>query len=271
MILICPYAMANGLIAPVIAVALALSLRANRITVALIAFVATGIFVAYFWHWTLPRHHAELLPSGSRIGSLWQIVAHSLVLLGAPGLLLGSIATGVLGLAGFALWLALLVAVWQQIRLTRAQDANLIALFALATFVLGTAVMIALGRAGAGLGQALSTRYATFSLVFWLAVLGAMWRWRTNALGESSLGFARRAILVLAVGLSAFVYGSWRRVVESWRTQVSVSDQATADLLAGQFDRALMTRIYPHVDRLAPAIEFLRHEKLSIFARHLQM
>ena len=236
MILICPYAMANGLIAPVIAVALALSLRANRITVALIAFVATGIFVAYFWHWTLPRHHAELLPSGSRIGGLWQIVAHSLVLLGAPGLLLGSIATGVLGLAGFALWLALLVAVWQQIRLSRAQDANLIALFALATFVLGTAVMIALGRAGAGLGQALSTRYATFSLVFWLAVLGAMWRWRTNALERINSGVRASRDPRLAVVLSAFAYGSWRRVVESWRTQVSVSDQATADLLAGQFD-----------------------------------
>ena len=250
MIMLGPYATANGLIAAVMAAALVWFLRANKLSAALVSASAATIIVIYFWHWTFPQHHENCWPHHLGSGAYgrsqltaWYCLARRVVP-GAHG-------NGVFGLVGFVLWLAVLVAVLQRVRQSRALDAHFIALFALATFALGTAVMIALGRAGAGLGQALSTRYATFSLVFWLALLGAMWRWRTDAVGELSFGFARRAVLALAVALLVFAYGAWFRVVESWRTQVAVSDQVTAELLAGRFDRVLMARVYPHVDRSA--------------------
>ena len=124
--------------------------------------------------------------------------------------------------------------------------------------------MVASGRAGAGLGQALSGRYATFSLVFWMSLLGSLWR--LCKAEEYPLRPWRRGVLALVTILLALGYGVWFRAVSVWKAQVAISDRAAAELKAGNFDRADVVLVFPHVDRLLPAVEFLRQRQLSIFA-----
>lgn len=84
----------------------------------------------------------------------------------------------VLGGAGL-IWWSLLVG---RMIISRTNvSASDMVLHVLALIMIVSAAMIAFGRAGAGFTYALSSRYTTFSAVFWLAVLGTTWRMTAKA------------------------------------------------------------------------------------------
>jgi hypothetical protein len=70
----------------------------------------------------------------------------------------------------------------------------------------------------------------------------------------------------LVTVLLALGYGAWFRAVSTWNAQVAISDRVAAELRAGNSDPKDLALVYPHVDRLLPAVDFLRQRKLSIFA-----
>lgn len=76
------------------------------------------------------------------------------------------------GLAGLTLFAAVL---WRAARAHRAAwnaYAGYLPWLCIAAFALGSALITAWGRAGFGLGQALSSRYITTSMLFWCALIG---------------------------------------------------------------------------------------------------
>lgn len=262
-VVLCPYAMANGVIASLMAGMLALVLAGPRAHVSAIALAAIAAVTCFFWDWVLPQHHTGLLASATGFAGLWHIPAHSLLLLGSPGLVWGAEGAGFVGLVGFVLWLSASCLWWRR-RADLRVDASTVALLGLTTFALATAIMVASGRAGAGLGQALSGRYATFSLVFWMSLLGSLWR--LCKAKEQAWWPWRRGVLALVTVLLALGYGAWFRAVSTWNAQVAISDRVAAELRAGNSDPKDLALVYPHVDRLLPAVDFLRQRKLSIFA-----
>ena len=257
-----PYAMANGIIASALSAVLVLVLGTRTETKVTITLVAAASIASFFWGWFLPKHHEALMASASGLSGIMRIPKHSLLMLGSPGILLGANAVVAVGVLGVLLWMFVVGVLLQRWRKGLALDAATLALSGLTVFAMATAVMIGSGRVGAGLVQALSVRYATFSLVFWMALLGTLWR----LLDRRFLGAARSAVLGLALSLLVLAYGAWFRAADSWRAQAAILDRATADLKAGRFDPAQLVHIYPDAEVIRPAIEFLRQRKLSIFA-----
>lgn len=259
-----PYAMTNGIIASALSAALVVGFGVRKKTKAILTLVAAASIAFFFWGWFWPKHHEALMASASGLSGIVHIPMHSVLMLGVPGIYFGWNATIAVGVLGVLLWVVAAGVLLQRWRKGLTLDPATLALFGLTVFALATAVMIASARVGAGLVQALSVRYATFSLVFWMALLGTFWRF--GFLERRFLGGARRVVLGLSLSLLVLAYAAWSRAADSWRAQVAFSDRATADLKAGRFDPAQLVHIYPDPEPLRPAIEFLRQRKLSIFA-----
>jgi hypothetical protein len=165
--------------------------------------------------------------------------------------------------AGLAAWAAIVVAsivLWHRGTL----DTTLIALTALATFVVGTALMIAFARGMNGLQQALFTRYGTFSAVFFASLLGCTWQ----LIGRAPAACHRTLkILVIVVGAKLLVDG-YRLPLEFHALTVRVARVETAinDLRAGRYNTEPVRQFLGNPEGLRPQVEFLRARRLAFFA-----
>jgi hypothetical protein len=143
----------------------------------------------------------------------------------------------------------------------RSLDTALIAVMALATFSVATALMIAMARGHNGIQQALLTRYGTFSAVFLVALLGAGWQ---------LAGAARYwPLKVLIAGIGANLLVASYRVPLEFRLltlHVAEVDRAVVDLRAGRYDTEPVRKFLLDPEGLRPAVEFLRARRLSFFA-----
>jgi hypothetical protein len=141
-------------------------------------------------------------------------------------------------------------------------DPSSCALVALATLAIATAAMTALGRAGMGPQQALSGRYATWSVLFWVSLAGAAWR-LADAAAHPRL---KIATIGVAAWLLALSYLSGRPFVAYARNSAASLDLATAELRAGRIVPEHLGHVHPKLDTILPHLEFLRARRLSIFA-----
>jgi hypothetical protein len=134
-------------------------------------------------------------------------------------------------------------------------------LLGLATFAVGTAVLTGLGRIKFGFEQALSSRYTSVVLLFWvsltLLIVSAVWQRRPNL---------RLPILWLTVPCLmaiAFVQPSF---VQRGGAFVSLRHEAAPALLANVYDGEVLRRIYPEPLRVAEHAAKLRAQHLALFA-----
>ena len=130
--------------------------------------------------------------------------------------------------------------------------------------MVATAVATAFGRAGSGIEAATSSRYTTFSAVFWVALIGACWR-------MSDVKSPRARTLQVLVAswaaiLLALSYLAWFLVGQDLRQRTAAMDLLAKELQAGQFVPQHMAQIHPRPEVLRNRVEFLRAHKLSIFA-----
>ncbi len=264
---LCPYAMANGVIAAAMAVALAwmLPVKASvRMSVTVAAFAAIA---TYLWGLQLPN---ELHATAMSAHGILDAITFFLALIGLPGAsaprIFGGVPAAVLvGIAGVTVWSAVLLRLLEAWRRRCAVDANTIALFSASTFILLTAIMITLGRAGGGPVQALSTRYGTFSLMFWASLISTTWRIMPGPGPHSRL--ARRGTALAATLLILLSYLAWFRVAGPSYARAAAADMVSAELRAGHFDPAHVSLVYPRPHEIRDEIEFLRRHHLSIFAQ----
>jgi hypothetical protein len=263
---LCPYAMANGLLAAAMTAALAW-LHGWQAGAAMSAAAAAAIGL-YLWDWEWPADHESMQAEVDSLGGLRSFAVHVLAFLGSPGLGFGKhpgdVLAAIMGPAAAVLWLGVLVLLIRSRRRHRMIDPATLALAMSASFMMATALMIAWGRAGAGAAQAMSTRYATFSLVLWISLLGAAWRLAPE-LGALSRP-ARRAVAMAAILLVVLGYAAWYRLGTTTRARTAAVDVATAELRAGRFDPARLKALYPHPEEIRGKVDFLRQNRLSIFA-----
>jgi hypothetical protein len=266
--LLCPFTMANGIIASVIAAGLAWVLPAQasvRISITVAAFAAVATCL---WGLQLPNEslHATLV-SAHGIRDAINFFLAFIGLAGAFGpRALGGIDVAIfVGIAGIAVWTAMLLRSLERWRRSCSADPNTIALFLAATFIVVTGIMITLGRAGAGPAEALSTRYATFSLAFWASLIGTAWRMAPE-LGPLA-GLARRSAGVATIVMLLLSYVAWFRVAQPSYARTAAADVVSAELRMGRFDPTHVLLIYPRPDEIRDEVDFLRRRRLSIFAQ----
>jgi hypothetical protein len=271
--ILAPFSSANGVIATVMTATLAWALsigwRARVIITTSAALALAGFFHGFQIH---PDSTAQLHPPPITGDAMTSFLGFLCTLLGSIGqyTLLGSIgryygpdAAMHLGVAGLAAWAAIVVAsivLWHRGTL----DTTLIALTALATFAVGTALMIAFARGMNGLQQALFTRYGTFSAVFFASLLGCTWQ----LIGRAPAACHRTLkILVIVVGAKLLVDG-YRLPLEFHALTVRVARVETAinDLRAGRYNTEPVRQFLGNPEGLRPLVEFLRARRLAFFA-----
>jgi hypothetical protein len=255
------YSSSNGLAAAVLVAVTAFVLPVGWAARIVLAVTAVLSIASFFVGYRLPAD-----PTGDRIAlDSWQGV---LQLLDYVNAFLGSIGQysarvwPVLGIVGLAVWAAVALALLLRFRAGCPLDPSAIALFMLATLAIATAVMAGIGRGGHGSQQALSPRYATWSILFWAGLAGAAWR-VADAAGHPPLKLATLGVTGWLLALS---YPSGRYQADYARRSAAMIDVATAELRAGQQITAPNRGVHPDVDRIRPLIEFLRARRLSVFA-----
>lgn len=255
--------MANGLAAAVILVPLALLARMRPWVGVLCAAWAIALALVYFDGYQPVAHHSHPSESLRHPVAFLAYVAAYLGSLWTSGQMVVALPVGAVGI------LATVAAVLRAARRPATPPAAL-ALVGIMLFVGAAAAVTASGRLSFGIGQALSSRYATGSAAFWAAQLSYWWidpprpasararRWAEAA--------ARGAVAVVAVALCRVILVEQRAARPAMAEQSFALAEATDLALLGLHDPAILGRIAWSADEAERLLPVLRDNAISIFS-----
>jgi hypothetical protein len=257
------YSVANGILVPLLAIPLASWAGRPKPQLAALAVAFVLLLSSYLYGYTTPVAHSDPLRSLLEPSA---VIPYLVAELGTPiGLRLFDqrypvrLAVGfAFGAVGLALFLVFATALLRRGR--NAARVQLL-LIALAAFGIGSAVLTALGRVKFGFAQAVSSRYTSWVLLFWLAltllVASEIWQRRRN-LRLAAMGLSVPCLLAVAVQQQGFV--------KVGREFVLPRHEAASALLAGVNDDDVMRAIHPTPSYIAEQATKLRAHHLALFA-----
>ena len=250
------YTMANGVMAGFVLAVMAALLRAPWRVPAITALLAL-LLAALFFHGHRPGE--DSLPLSHALAHPLPYLHYVTAYLGNP-LAIGIRSTQTLGTVGLGLAAA---AAW-RVATGRTRDAASLSLLAFAGFILASAGATGYGRIALGTVQALDSRYATPSLLFWCAILLF---WFPVAVGPSRHRAPAAALGVLMALLTGAALDAeahaWPQLAARSAALRNVSDS----LLAGLYD-ADRAGTYENTspEEVALYAPFLRSHRLAAFA-----
>jgi hypothetical protein len=280
------YTLASGIIVPFLAIPVALWAGRSKAQIAVLGLAAVALLASYLHGYVPPSGHSDPLRTLLRP----ELPIYAAVELGNP---FGQLLRGVraahylywdcaFGTLGFALF-----AVAALIYLPRGRSIGQPGLVFLGTAALmvGVVFLTALGRLKFGLDQALSSRYATPMLLFWLslAMLAIVEIRRRRADLQLHVPGSRLVIFrssqahhqyhrlqLIAMGLSlpclfALAYAQ-PKFVKAGLAVAAPRREAVAALLADVEDHRALLRVYPVPAREVELAAKLRARHLAIFA-----
>jgi hypothetical protein len=185
-----------------------------------------------------------------------------LYLSGPFGDLLGRWFGAALGSLGLMVTLSLTIEAMQS---RRQLSTTRLALLGIAGFVVASAFVTALGRINFPLEQALSARYFTPALIYWIATLVSCLAQRSSPLlwrQRAAVGLGLGCLVVLSVLLVPQQYAEIRR----WTVRTNNVKVGTAALLTNVQDNDSARFIYPSPHRAFVGNDMLRSHNLSIYS-----
>lgn len=150
--------------------------------------------------------------------------------------------------------------------LRRGPKARLVLLLT-AGLVIGAGFLTALGRLELGAEQALSSRYATPVLIFWVAIASLVWSlarnlplraWRVGALLFLSASY------VFVIGLLLSDRDAWLEMAQAQRDRTVGAESA---ILSGAPDRTAFAGVYPVPELVLQRSGLLADARISVFSR----
>jgi len=245
------FSLANGMAVWPVGVLLCLCIRTRSWVTGLVSAVGALSILAYMWGYRQPPNRP----------SPWIIVHEPFRMssyicgyIGAPWAWSFKVAV-VFGAIGILLAVVLLCDVVFR------GNRNPIAMFtaALMTFSLATASLTALGRVQIGYNQALTPRYETFALLFWMSAGGYL----LLIIGNR----CRQLIIIQAILLVSMSIGASRLNVPlqyGYRRALTVNTASLA-MVTGVFDRPLYHYLFPDPQVVWKDTPILKAKKLSVF------
>lgn len=231
----------------------------GRISRIIIAAAAIFAIATFFTGYVFSDHRNRFAASFGSLGEIEQFLFFIPTFLGAFAHHFGSATSFVIGLLGICIWLVLAIVFVIGLRTGKVVDAASAPMLMLAAAALATAVMVAVGRTGIGLQEAMASKYATWGLLFWLALLAAADRmWAAQSRPNSAIVCAGAVILVLS-SLSG------KGPLSSGRERARLLEDMTIRLQSGGVPENLKS-IYPNPANVLSWLEFLRQHRMSIFA-----
>jgi hypothetical protein len=250
------YSLASGIIVPALAVILGVWVGRPRWYLLVLLFGAIGWPASYLWGYTTPEIHSNPAALFSHLDA---VILHFLTQIGGPfsrafgGQQQLTVAV-ILGGVGPSLFVAALILV-----LHRPARPSQKAMAMFATYLLGAAFLTASGRVLYGTEQALSSRYATPVIAFWLSTI-LLW-FSVSALGSRS----RLVIVAASVALSILVVASEPRFARDGLVWALDRKLATPALLTGVPDPRL-DDLDSRRDELLAKRSVLLWSRTSVFA-----
>jgi hypothetical protein len=156
------------------------------------------------------------------------------------------------GLLGISLFAALVVHISYRAIVRAPIESTYCVLAALAGFALCEALLVGYVRAGFGVGA----RHATASVVFWAALLAALWKMTQQK---------RARLLVALLAVAAVVAANAPAFEAAWREQIAFLTRVTDEVRGDTFDPVSMHRLYKP-DWTPQAVARLRVLQLGPFA-----
>ncbi len=254
------YSSANGLASAVIVFLLTGVLplpRFARVAVASAAVLSVAIF---FIGYDFAPHHVPYHASLRSWHGLAKFVLYICAFLGSIVDYGGLISAIAVGAAGLILWAVLTTGSIVQFYRRKTVDVAAVALLALATASVATALMTAFGRGSLSLDQALSSRYSTWVLPFWFALAASAANIFAGSFRDARVVAAGFLLLVLAASQVSAL-----DAIRVEKQRVAAMDMIAAQALAGRTPDHLEL-IYPVPTVVLPRLEFLRQHRLSIFS-----
>jgi hypothetical protein len=243
-----------------VAIALAAWLGRPRRHVLALSAAAVLLLTVYLVGYRAPEAHSTPLDALSHVGS---VLTHMATQLGGPLYMLvrvGGLAVATIeGAVGILLFV---VAGWRAFPSRGARSPHEAILLAIAGFAVASTLLAALGRFRFGTGQALTSRYATPVLLFWLSLLllgAARFIARDN----------RRRAPVMAAGvlIVAVVALGQPRLVETAQRLALARSAALPAVLAGVADAEVLERLSPSPDVLLERSALLKRARASAFSQ----
>ncbi|MSP40743.1 MAG: hypothetical protein EXR70_19830 [Deltaproteobacteria bacterium] len=229
--------------------------RLSRSSESVWIFAAACVGILYFIDYAKPQSHPSLLHVFTSPGS---VLRYFLTVLGSPLAVKRGMALGV------GIWIA---ALGISIYIVEFRNAAKIAVTfwdALILFALLSCLMLAVGRAGFGVGQALASRYTTFTL---LGVVGLYVKSLEpfSAPGKFPIVIRLALLCLIVQGLGVALFHGATKA-----NAMRASRQASVDLLRhleSQADQPVSKFLYPSPQRVRQLTPFLQKQKLSVFSR----
>jgi hypothetical protein len=253
------YSSANGVATALCAAAMAAAMPMPPIARLAIAAAAIVSISAFFVGYEFPPGHEPLHASLHSARDVERFFSTIAAMLGSFAQCWGLTASIFAGVLGVCAWIGLGVVLVNRQRVPKEFDASSTAIWTLAAVALATAAMIAVGRGASGPEGALTSRYATWALLFWLSLIAAAYRTMLNK------RWAKPAALAAAVFLMASSFASGLKPLTESRQRADLLAGMTAQLRSGITPMRL-DLIYPDAATARARLELMRQQKLSIFA-----
>jgi len=238
---------ANGVMIGVAAVAVCLMLQApNRFVAAFVVFHAVAA-AAYFIG--MPDH------PGAHGAAILDMVKYYLRCLGSLARTQPHHAPALLGLAMLSIGVFFSVRYWRK-----GGDRSQMILLAVILFVFAETAATTVGRAGLGLEQALSSRYATQSAVLAMAILALCWR---------SLPVERARCATLIATVAATFLANGEQNIREAEESIAARDTAMFSFIDGVHAPSQMEFIFadvPTVERVYQELAELRKGPFALSA-----
>jgi hypothetical protein len=250
------YTLSSGVLVPGLALILGVWVRRPRWHLAVLLISAIGWPASYLWGYETPSQHSDPASLFSHFGA---VIFHFLVQLGAPffralGGQQALVLAAVFGATGIVVFLAGLL-----LLVVRAARPSHKALATLAIYVLGATLLAAVGRIRFGAEQALSSRYSTPAIAFWMSTLFLWFGVSANRPRLRLATVLASLLLVIAAALSE------RQFAAEGIEWTMGRKLATAALLAGVADSSLRN-LYPDAQRVLENRSLLLSSRTSVFA-----
>jgi len=170
--------------------------------------------------------------------------------------------------------------VWLILRMRLSKIEELSPLIGIASYAVGTAMLAGIGRAGASVHQALTSRYATSANLLWVCTIVLLY---CLVAGEQRIGRSRKqkrvplptlvrrpAAVLIAIVLALVIVNSPRRVMEV-EEHSRIRAALRAELELGEDPRgyayqyAVYEVLYPQAERVFERAPLLKKHHLSVY------
>ena len=257
LVAVATFSMSNGMLCGIVLIVMAVVARASRWDIVGATAITAALIAAFLFRYQflggaplrdawLHRPLAVLLYAAAYLGNFLDPDIDAAVFFGSCGLL----AVGIV-LARFAM--------------ARDRDPIRLALLGIALFTAGSALLTALGRFSDGIGDAMSSRYATGSALFWCAVLICGWSLsgssRPNVAVALRLGLAGASLVLLTAIVEVQAPGI--SILQDRAFNRSMVENA---LDQGLVDEPMLTSMDEFPAQIREITPFLRSRDISIFA-----